>query len=180
MWNHTFFWESMKPGGGGAPSGALAAAIARDFGSLESLKAALKEAALTQFGSGWAWLVVEANGRLAVAKTANAGARTEQRPAGPPGPPRRCLRPPPLPPPLLRTHPLARPARPLATRRRPAVCPLVSSPGATPILAIDAWEHAYYLDFQNRRGDYVSVFLERLVDWKRAEARFAAAPKPQH
>jgi Fe-Mn family superoxide dismutase len=115
VWNHTFYWQSMKPKGGGAPTGELLDAVNRDFGSVEKLKQALKEAATTQFGSGWAWLVVE-GGRLKVTKTANAD----------------------LP---------------------------LKIPGQKPLLTCDVWEHAYYIDFRNRRPDYVAAFLDHLVNW---------------
>jgi len=114
VWNHTFYWHSMKPNGGGAPSGDLAAKIEADFGGFDKFAEAFKQAATTQFGSGWAWLVVE-NGTLKVTKTGNADT------------------------------PMAH--------------------GQTALLTIDVWEHAYYLDFQNRRPDYISTFLEKLVNW---------------
>lgn len=114
VWNHTFFWKSMKPGGGGAPTGRLAEKIREDFGSFDAFKAAFLDAALTQFGSGWAWLVLE-NGKLKVTKTPNADN------------------------------------------------PLVH--GQKPLLTCDVWEHAYYLDYQNRRKDFVEAFLNHLVNW---------------
>ncbi len=114
IWNHSFFWNSMKPGGGGAPSGDLAKKIDAAFGNLDGFKAKFKEAATTQFGSGWAWLVL-ANGKLEVVKTPN------------------------------------------------AVTPLAM--GQKPLLTCDVWEHAYYLDYQNRRADMVQVFLDHLVNW---------------
>jgi superoxide dismutase, Fe-Mn family len=114
VWNHTFFWHCMKPGGGGAPTGDVAAAIDRDLGGYEAFAKAFKEAATTQFGSGWAWLVVDA-GKLKVIKTAN------------------------------------------------AINPLAG--GQTALLTCDVWEHAYYLDFQNRRPDFVQAFLDHLVNW---------------
>jgi Fe-Mn family superoxide dismutase len=113
-WNHTFYWNSMKPGGGGLPSGALAAKINTDFGNYDNFKAAFKEAGATQFGSGWAWLVLD-NDTLKVTKTPN------------------------------------------------AENPLVH--GQTPLLTMDVWEHAYYLDFQNKRPDYIDTFLSSLVNW---------------
>lgn len=116
IWNHTFFWNSMKPNGGGAPSGNLAQKIDQDLGGLEAFKAKFKEAATTQFGSGWAWLVLASNGKLDVVKTANA-------------------------------------VTPLAT-------------GQKPILTCDVWEHAYYIDYQNRRADMVQTFLDKLVNWE--------------
>lgn len=124
VWNHTFFWHSLKAGGGGAPTGALADKINADFGNFEKFKEEFKTAAATQFGSGWAWLVVE-NGTLKVTKTANADT------------------------------------------------PLVY--GQKPLLTLDVWEHAYYLDFQNRRPDYIANFLDRLANWDFAAANLAKA-----
>lgn len=124
VWNHTFFWESMKPGGGGAPTGPIADKINADFGSYDKFVEAFKTAAATQFGSGWAWLVLD-NGTLKVTKTPN------------------------------------------------AENPLVH--GQTPLLTLDVWEHAYYLDYQNRRPDFISAYLEHLVNWDAANARLAAA-----
>ena len=114
VWNHTFFWNCMKPMGGGQPTGALKMLIEKTFGSYETFAAEFKQAALTQFGSGWAWLVVE-KGNLRIMKTANAD------------------------------------------------LPMVH--GATALLTCDVWEHAYYLDYQNRRPDYVDTFLTHLVNW---------------
>ncbi len=126
VWNHTFFWKSMKPNGGGAPVGDLAQRIARDFGSLEKFKTAFKQSAIEQFGSGWAWLVTD-KGELKVTKTSNA-------------------------------------MTPIAL-------------GQTPIIACDVWEHAYYLDYQNRRGDFVQAFLDKLLNWDfaLANAKLAAS-----
>ncbi len=118
-WNHAFFWKSMKPNGGGAPTGELAAKIDAAFGSLDKFKADFKTAATTQFGSGWAWLVDD-GGTLKITKTSNA------------------------------ENPLTH--------------------GQTPLLTLDVWEHAYYLDVQNRRPDYVSTYLESLVNWDFAAA----------
>lgn len=118
VWNHTFYWNSMKPNGGGAPKGKLADKIAKDFGSYEKFVEAFKQAAATQFGSGWAWLVLEGD-TLKVTKTGNAD--------------------------------------------------LPMAHGQKALLTIDVWEHAYYLDFQNRRPDYVTTFLEKLVNWDFAE-----------
>ncbi len=124
-WNHTFYWESLAPEGrGGVPSAALAAAIDKSFGSLDACKAALAEAAVKRFGSGWAWLVVE-NGKLSATSTQNA------------------------------ETPITR-------------------DGVVPLLVVDVWEHAYYLDWQNRRADYAKALIGRLADWNRASARFAA------
>ncbi|WP_372006554.1 superoxide dismutase [Tistrella mobilis] len=124
VWNHTFFWHSMKPNGGGAPSGDLASRIDADFGGLDKFKEAFKNAATTQFGSGWAWLVVK-DGKLEIVKTGNA-----ETPVG---------------------------------------------TGATPLLTIDVWEHAYYLDYQNRRPDFVQSFLDNLVNWDFAAENLAKA-----
>jgi superoxide dismutase, Fe-Mn family len=124
VWNHNFFWNSLKAGGGGTPTGALADKINADFGSFDKFKEEFKTAATTQFGSGWAWLVLD-NGTLKVTKTANADT------------------------------PLAH--------------------GQTPLLTLDVWEHAYYLDFQNRRPDYIANFLDNLANWDFAAANLAAA-----
>ena len=120
IWNHTFFWSSLKPRGGGAPTGALAQKIDAAFGSLDAFKAKFKDAALTQFGSGWAWLVLTKDGKLDIVKTANAATPMTQ--------------------------------------------------GHTPLLTCDVWEHAYYIDYQNRRGDMVQAFLDHLVNWDFAAA----------
>lgn len=125
IWNHTFYWSSMSPEGGGKPSGKLAEAIDRDFGSFEKFADAFKAAGAGQFGSGWAWLVVK-DGKLEVRKTPNA-----ETP--------------------------------------------ITEAGVTPLLTMDVWEHAYYLDFQNRRPDYMGAFLEHLVNWDFAAKNFAKA-----
>jgi superoxide dismutase, Fe-Mn family len=124
VWNHTFYWNSMKPGGGGAPTGDLAAKIDAAFGSLDKFKEEFKAAAVGQFGSGWAWLVAD-GGSLKIVKTGNA-------------------------------------ETPITT-------------GVTPLITCDVWEHAYYLDFQNRRTDYVQAFLDNLVNWDFAAANLANA-----
>jgi Fe-Mn family superoxide dismutase len=118
VWNHTFYWNSMKPNGGGAPKGKLADKITKDFGSYDKFVEAFKQAAATQFGSGWAWLVLDGD-TLKVTKTGNAD--------------------------------------------------LPMAHGQKALLTIDVWEHAYYLDFQNRRPDYVTTFLDKLVNWDFAE-----------
>ncbi|MBF2098591.1 MAG: superoxide dismutase [Gloeomargaritaceae cyanobacterium C42_A2020_066] len=123
-WNHTFYWNCMKPGGGGEPTGDLAAKIVADFGSFAQFKDAFKAAGATQFGSGWAWLVLE-NGTLKVTKTANAD------------------------------NPLCH--------------------GQVPLLTMDVWEHAYYLVYQNRRPDYISDFIDNLIDWSFVAQRYAQA-----
>lgn len=124
IWNHTFYWRSMAPNGGGKPEGALAAKIDEDFGSFDAFVDAFKTAGATQFGSGWAWLVLD-GGSLKVVKTAN------------------------------------------------AECPLTD--GMVPLLTMDVWEHAYYIDFQNRRPDYISTFVESLANWTFAAENYAAA-----
>ncbi len=124
IWNHTFYWNSMKPNGGGAPTGALAAKIDEAFGSYDKFKEEFKQAALTQFGSGWAWLVADqVNGALSIIKTPNADT------------------------------PLAH--------------------GKIAVLTVDVWEHAYYIDYRNRRPDYVTTFLDKLVNWDYANAKLA-------
>lgn len=124
VWNHTFFWNSMKPKGGGAPSGKLAEAITKSFTNLEGFKEAFKTAATTQFGSGWAWLVLE-KGALKITKTGNAD------------------------------------------------LPMVHD--QTALLTCDVWEHAYYLDYQNRRPDFVTAFLDNLVNWEFVAKQFEQA-----
>jgi superoxide dismutase, Fe-Mn family len=113
-WNHTFYWRSLRPKGGGEPPAALKQKIEAAFGSLDACKKELATAATTQFGSGWAWLVLEA-GKLKVVKTGNA------------------------------QTPLSKDVQPLLT--------------------VDVWEHAYYLDYQNRRADYVNAVLDKLINW---------------
>lgn len=121
VWNHTFYFATFSPQGGGEPKGALAEAIERDFGSFEKFKAEFSSAAATLFGSGWAWLVKKPDGTLSIVKESNAG-------------------------------------NPLRS-------------GLTPLLTCDVWEHAYYLDVQNRRPDYIASFW-KLVDWNVVAARF--------
>eukprot|EP00850_Spirogloea_muscicola_P004991 SM000022S07205 [mRNA] locus=s22:582558:584563:+ [translate_table: standard] len=113
-WNHQFYWESMKPGGGGKPTGELLELIERDFGSYASFLEEFKKAGLTQFGSGWAWLAAK-DGKLLVDKTPN------------------------------------------------ALSPLQLN--QYPLLTMDVWEHAYYIDYQNDRARYIETFLEHLVSW---------------
>ncbi len=115
VWNHTFFWNSLTTNGGGKPSAVLMKKVEESFGSFENLLTELTEAAKTQFGSGWAWLVLDGN-KLKVMKTPN------------------------------------------------AETPLTM--GVTPLLTIDVWEHAYYLDFQNKRPDYVTNVLDKLINWE--------------
>ena len=124
VWNHTFFWNSMSPNGGGEPTGKLAEAITRDFGSFEAFRSGFSDAAGGHFGSGWAWLVSDKDGKLSIMQTHDADL------------------------------PLAH--------------------GATAILTIDVWEHAYYLDYQNKRPDYIATYLDKLVNWEFAAANYAA------
>lgn len=119
VWNHMFYWHSLKPNGGGEPSSTLKQKIEVSFGSLEACKKEFAQAALTQFGSGWAWLVQDGD-KIALVKTGNA------------------------------ETPLTKNVRPLLT--------------------IDVWEHAYYLDYQNRRADYANAILEKLINWDFAAA----------
>lgn len=125
VWNHTFYWHSMKANGGGKPTGDLASKIDSDFGSFEEFVTQFKQAGATQFGSGWAWLVLE-KGTLKIVKTANAETPLTQE-------------------------------------------------GVTPLMTCDVWEHAYYLDFQNRRPDYLTTFLDHLVNWDFAAENLAKA-----
>ncbi len=115
VWNHTFFWHSMKPGGGGAPSGALADAINRKWGSFDEFKKTFKTSAVGNFGSGWTWLVRKSDGSVDIVNTSNA-------------------------------------ATPLTTDNKA-------------LLTIDVWEHAYYIDYRNRRPDFVDAFLNSLANW---------------
>ena len=124
VWNHTFYWRSMKPNGGGPPSGAVAEKINAAWGDYAKFADELKNAGVTQFGSGWAWLVIE-GGQLKITKTANADT------------------------------PIAH--------------------GIKPILTIDVWEHAYYLDYQNRRPDYLAAVLEKMISWDFANANLTAS-----
>jgi superoxide dismutase, Fe-Mn family len=115
IWNHTFYWQSLKVKGGGEPPAALRKRMETAFGSVDACKKELAGAAVSQFGSGWAWLVLDGND-LKVMKTAN------------------------------------------------AEVPLTM--GMKPLLTIDVWEHAYYLDYQNRRADYVNAVLDKLINWE--------------
>jgi Fe-Mn family superoxide dismutase len=114
VWNHSFYWQCMKPNGGGAPTGNIAQKINADFGSYDKFVEEFKNAGVTQFGSGWAWLVLK-DGKLAVMKTLNADTPIAQ--------------------------------------------------GLKPLLTADVWEHAYYLDYQNRRPDYLTAFVDHLINW---------------
>lgn len=123
-YNHSFFWNCMKPNGGGEPTGALADKIKSDFGSFEKFQEEFVAGGVGQFGSGWVWLVAN-NGKLEIVKTAN------------------------------------------------AETPLTD--GKTPLLVCDVWEHAYYLDYQNRRPDFLKVFVEKLVNWDFANENLSKA-----
>nr|BAS29465.1 iron superoxide dismutase [Suaeda maritima] len=140
-WNHQFFWESMKPNGGGKPSGELLAQIEKDFGSFDTFVTEFKSAAATQFGSGWAWLVYKAN-QLDVGNAVNPKPSEDDK-------------------------------KLVIVKSPNAVNPLVWD--YYPLLTIDVWEHAYYLDYQNRRPDYISIFMDKLVSWDAVNARYEAA-----
>lgn len=122
VWNHTFYWNCLKKNGGGKPTGTLLDRIETQFQGFDNFKKEFSQAAMTQFGSGWAWLV-EQQGQLKVVKTPNAEVPLTQ--------------------------------------------------GQKPILTIDVWEHAYYLDYQNRRLDYVNTLIEKLINWEFAEKNLA-------
>jgi len=124
VWNHTFFWNGMRAGGGGRPKGDLAARIDSTFGGYEKFAEQFKAAAVGRFGSGWAWLVLD-GGALKITSTANADT-------------------------------------PMASKQ-------------TALLTVDVWEHAYYLDYQNRRPDFVQAFLDHLVNWDFVAAGLAKA-----
>ncbi|HPQ96034.1 MAG: superoxide dismutase [Fe] [Thiothrix sp.] len=124
VWNHTFFWNSLKPNGGGEPSGALADAIKAKWGSFDEFKKAFTASAVGNFGSGWTWLVKKADGSVDIVNTSNAGT-------------------------------------PLTTTDKP-------------LLTIDVWEHAYYIDQRNARPKFVETFLNNLANWDFAAANFAA------
>ena len=124
VWNHTFYWHSLKKNGGGQPSGELAEKINSSFGSFDEFKKQFKDAGATQFGSGYAWLVLD-KGDLKVLKTPN------------------------------------------------AVTPITN--GQIPLVTADVWEHAYYLDYQNRRPDYLQTFLDNLVNWDFVAEQYAKA-----
>lgn len=123
-WNHTFYWQSLKPGGGGDPQPALKQKIEASFGSVDACRKELANAAIARFGSGWAWLVLDAD-KLRVVSTGNADTPMTQ--------------------------------------------------GMKPLLTIDVWEHAYYIDYQNRRADYVNGTIEKLLNWQ-----FAAENLERH
>ena len=115
VWNHTFYWQSLTPKDGGEPPAALKARIDASFGSVDACKKEIAAAAVAQFGSGWAWLVLDGD-KLKVVKSANA------------------------------ENPL--------------------KAGLKPLLTVDVWEHAYYLDYQNRRADHVAAVLDKLINWE--------------
>lgn len=123
VWNHTFFWNSMKPNGGGEPGGALGEAIKAKWGSFEEFKKAFQASAVGNFGSGWTWLVKKADGSVDIVNMGAAGT-------------------------------------PLTT-------------GDKALLCIDVWEHAYYIDYRNRRPDFVATFLDKLANWDFAAQNFA-------
>jgi len=123
VWNHTFFWNCMKPAGGGEPTGPLADAIAKKWGSYAAFKEAFTKSAVGNFGSGWTWLVKKADGSVDIVNTGNA-------------------------------------ATPLTTADKP-------------LLTVDVWEHAYYVDYRNARPKFVETFLNSLVNWEFAARNFA-------
>jgi superoxide dismutase, Fe-Mn family len=122
VWNHTFYWNCLRANGGGAPPAKLAQMIDAGFGSFDNFKKEFAQACVTQFGSGWGWLVAD-GGTLKVVKTANAE--------------------------------------------------VPFTKGQKPLLTVDVWEHAYYLDYQNRRADYVNAVIDKLLNWQFAEENLA-------
>ncbi|MCR6655931.1 MAG: superoxide dismutase [Mn] [Opitutus sp.] len=130
--NHSFFWKILGPGKGGSPKGALAQAIESELGGFAKFKEDFAKAAATRFGSGWAWLVVGNDGKLAVGSTAN--------------------------------------------QDSPLMGKAVAGIEGKPVIGLDVWEHAYYLNYQNRRPDYITAFWN-VVDWDAAEANYQAAKK---
>lgn len=124
IWNHTFYWHCLSPNGGGEPTGALADAITKAFGSFAEFKDAFTKSAIGNFGSSWTWLVKKSDGSLAIVNTSNAG------------------------------------------------CPLTEA-GTTPLLTVDLWEHAYYIDFRNLRPKYMETFWT-LVNWEFVAKNLAA------
>ena len=121
--NHSFFWKCLTPNGGGRPEGALLAAIEKTWGSFDAFVAAFSKQTAGNFGSGWTWLVKDADGSLAIVNTSNAGTPVAE--------------------------------------------------GKTPVLTLDDWEHAYYIDYRNARPKFIEAFFAKLVNWKFAEAQFA-------
>jgi Fe-Mn family superoxide dismutase len=128
--NHSFFWKILGPGKGGAPTGKLGAAITSSFGSFDKFKEEFGKAATTRFGSGWAWLVVTGDKKLAIGSTAN--------------------------------------------QDSPLMGKAVAGIEGKPVIGLDVWEHAYYLNYQNRRPDYIAAFWN-VANWDAAEANYAAA-----
>ena len=124
VWNHTFYWNCLKAGGGGKPAGRIAQMIDSDLGGYDNFRKEFATACTTQFGSGWAWLVAE-GGKLRLVKTPNAE--------------------------------------------------VPFTKGATPLLTIDVWEHAYYLDYQNRRPDYANAVIDKLLNWDFAAENLSRA-----
>jgi Fe-Mn family superoxide dismutase len=122
IWNHTFYWNSLKPNGGGKPAGKLAAMIDSDLGGFDAFKKEFAATTISQFGSGWGWLVVD-GGKLKIVKTGNAE--------------------------------------------------VPFTKGQKPLLTIDVWEHAYYLDYQNKRADYVNALIDKLLNWDFAAENLA-------
>ncbi len=123
IWNHTFYWHSLSPNGGGEPTGELLTAINNSFGSFEEFKAKFTDSAINNFGASWTWLVKNADGSLAIVNTSN------------------------------------------------AETPLTSE-GVTPLITVDLWEHAYYIDYRNLRPDYLNAFWA-LANWDFAQANFS-------
>lgn len=121
VWNHTFYWNCLSPKGGGQPTGRLLEALEKEFGSYQAFEEKFSQAALTLFGSGWAWLVLKQDGKLEIIQESNAG------------------------------NPMKN--------------------GHVPLLTLDVWEHAYYLDYQNRRPDYIASFW-KLVNWQAVSDRY--------
>ena len=126
VFNHTFFWSSMTPQGGGEPKGALKDALVATWGSVEAFVKAFSDAAAGNFGSGWTWLVKDPDGKLSILNTSNADT------------------------------PIRR--------------------GLTPLLTIDVWEHAYYIDYRNARAGYIQAFFDKLVNWDFVQRRFNGEP----
>jgi len=127
--NHSFFWQILSGTGGGGPTGELAEAIEKELGGFDAFAEAFAAAATGQFGSGWAWLIVKADGSLSVCSTAN--------------------------------------------QDSPLMSGVVDCPG-TPVIGLDVWEHAYYLNYQNKRPDYIAAFW-KVVDWGKANENYLAA-----
>ena len=123
IWNHTFYWNSLSPTGGGEPSGALADAISAKWGSFDEFKAAFNDKAVNNFGASWTWLVKTADGALDIVNTSNAGTP-------------------------------------------------ITEDGVVPLMTVDLWEHAYYIDYRNVRPEYLAGFWS-LVNWDFAAANFA-------